>query len=395
MATYPLATLAPVIDSTGITVPTYNDIYQSLIAQFQAIYGSDIYIAADSQDGQWIAIIAKSIFDSNQSAVNVFLSFSPSYAQGAQLSSLVKLNGIARNVATNSTAQGTVTGQAGTVIVDGVVQDADGKLWNLESPITVPISGSVSVTATAQDLGALYAATGSISKIFNPQLGWQTFTNTSASSPGSAVESDAHLRMRQSLSTATPALSTLNSILGAVLNVVGVTRCSIIENDTGVVSADGVPAHSMSVVVEGGSGAAIADAIARRKPPGVQTYGSTSVIVYDQYNLATTINYFVLAVTPIYFAVTIKALSGYVASTGLLIQQALSDFVNALDVGRDVYAAQAQAIASLQSLAVGKTFYVTDFRLGIAATPTGTANIVIPFNYAASGSVANVSITVV
>jgi uncharacterized phage protein gp47/JayE len=395
MATYPLATLAPVIDSTGISAPTYNDIYQSLIAQFQVIYGSDIYIAADSQDGQWIAILAQSIFDSNQVAVSVFLSFSPNYAQGAQLSSLVKLNGLQRNVATNSTAVGTVMGQAGAVITGGVVQDADGNLWNLPSPITIPVSGEVSVTATAQNAGNLYAASGTINKIFNPQLGWQTFSNTAAANPGTAVETDAQLRIRQAISTSTPALSIREAILGSILNIHGVTRALIIDNDTGAIDVNGVPAHSMGIVVEGGSNTDIGAAIAKRKPPGAQTYGTSSVVVYDIYNLPTTINYFILATTNIYFAVTIKALTGYVATTASAIQQALTDFCNGLGVGDDVYATQSQAIAALQNLSVGKTFYITDFRLGTAASPTGTTNLTIAFNYAAKCSNSNTVITVI
>jgi hypothetical protein len=65
MATYPLATLACTIDENGISAPSYADILASLQASFQSIYGSDIYIEADSQDGQWLATIAQIINDGN------------------------------------------------------------------------------------------------------------------------------------------------------------------------------------------------------------------------------------------------------------------------------------------------------------------------------------------
>ena len=391
---YPLPTLAPTIDITGISSPSYNDILQSLITSFKGIYGNDIYVEPDSQDGQWLAVLAQVIYQSNQAAVSCFLAFSPTYSQGTALSSLVKLNGIARKTATNSTAQGHVIGQAGTIISNGVVKDANGNLWSLPSPVTIPIGGSISVTVTAQQVGAFSAPIGTINQIYNPQFGWQSFSNTSAATIGEAVETDAELRLRQTISTATPALSIVEAIAGAVANVNGVQRSIVYENDTGSTDANGIPAHSISVVVLGGTSTDIATAIARRKTPGAQTYGSTTVTVYDSRGLGTAINFYFLTSTPIYFAVTIKALAGYVSTTGDAIKQAIADFVNGLEIGGDVYIAQAQAISALQNSPLGKTFYLTDFRQGLAATPTGTTNLAIAFNVAASCVAANVGLTV-
>lgn len=394
MPNYPLATLAPTVDMTGISAPSYTDIYQSLVASFQAIYGSGIYISPDSQDGQWLAILAKAISDSNQAAVAVFQAFSPTYAQGAALSSLVKLNGLLRSVATNSTAIGTITGVAGTIITNGVVQDANNNLWNLPASVVVPIGGSISVTVTAQKQGNIIAQSGTINKIYTPQLGWQSFASTSDAVPGMPIETDAALRSRQAVSVALPALGIRDAIYSAIGNVVGVTRWAVYENDTGTTDSNGIPAHSIAAVVQGGASGAIGAAIGGKKPPGCQTYGTTPVIVYDSYWLPTTINYFALASVPIYFAVTIKALPGYVSTTGTALVNALVAFVNSLDIGEDVYAAQAQAAASLIASALGQTFYITSFTLGLAPTPVGTANLVIPFNQAASCSSANVGLTV-
>lgn len=392
--TYPLATLAPTIGLTGISIPTYEDVYQSLIASFKAIYGNDIYVAPDSQDGQWIAVLAQAITDSNQAAVACFQAFSPTYAQGTGLSSLVKLNGISRKVATHSTAVGDLGGVAGTTIIGGVVQDAAGNLWDVPSPSVIPLSGTLTVTVTAQKAGSISAIVGSINKIYNPQYGWQSFTNTSAATAGSAVETDAELRRRQAFSSAIPSLSILDGILAGIGNVSGVTRWTVYENDTGTTDANGIPAHSISAVVAGGSSAAIAAAIALRKPPGAQTYGSTTVTVYDAYGLATNINYYTLSTTNIYFDVTIKALTGYVSTTGTALVAALVDFVNALDIGEDVYVSQAQAAASLIGLGIGQTFYITAFKLGTAPAPVGTSNLTIAFNAAAACATANVTLTV-
>lgn len=393
MATYPLATLGPTVSSTGISIPTYNDVYQSLIATFQSIYGSSIYVAPDSQDGQWLAALASAINDSNQAAVMVFQSFSPTYAQGTNLSSLVKINGLSRLVPTKSTAVGTVVGVAGTVISNGSVADTAGNIWNLPATVTIPVGGSTSVTVTAQNAGNISAPAGTINVINTAQYGWQSFVSTSNAVVGTAVETDDALRARQALSVDTQAVGILQGMLGAIANVPGVTRYIAYQNSTNTTDSNGLPAHSVSAVVAGGSSAAIAAAIQSREWPGMTTYGSTSVTVYNSYGDPEVINYYTLATQQIYFAVTIKALPTYVSTTGTLIRNALVNFVNSLDIGEDVYQSQAVAAASLINQAEGGTFYITSLFLGTTAVPTTTTNISIPFNQAGACVIGNITFT--
>lgn len=384
----------PTITAAGISAPTYNDIYQYLIGRFQAIYGEDIYIEPDSQDGQWIAELALAIYNSNAVAVDVFNSFSPAYSQGAQLSALVQLNGIARKVPTRSTAVGQVGGVIGTVITGGVVADTGGNLWDLPASVTIGGSGLETVTVTAQTDGNLTAPIGTITRIYNPQLGWQTFTNTVAAVAGDPVETDAELRQRRAQSVATPSQSIKAGIYAAVANISGVQRLMVYENDTNATDGDGIPAHSICVVAEGGDSTEIATAINNRKSPGVQTYGGTTVSVTDRYGLVTEINFDSLAPTDVYFDITIKALPGYVSTIGDAMKTALADFVNALDIGEDVYVSQASAATSLSGTANGQTFYISDFKLGTSPSPVGTGNIAIAFNAAAICDTANIDITV-
>jgi uncharacterized phage protein gp47/JayE len=394
MATYPLATLAPTVSNTGISAPQYSDIYQSLIATFQNIYGSDIYVAPDSQDGQFLAVIAAAINDSNQAMISVFQGYSPYYAQGTGLSAQVKLNGLTRLTATNSSAVGVVTGVVGTIITNGVVQDAGGNLWSLPTSVTIPTGGSISVTVTAQQPGSISATVGTINQIYNPQVGWQTFSNTSAAVAGQATETDAALRIRQAASVATPALAVRDAIYAAIGAVTGVERYTVYENPTASTDANGVPAHAIACVVEGGSVAAITSAIFLRKPPGIQTYGTTSYTQTSPLGLSSVINYFVLGEVNIYFAVTIKALPGYLSTTTADIISALVAYVKSLVIGESVYVSQTSAIASMIGLPEGQTFYITDFRLGTAASPTGTSNIAIAYNQGANCAASNITVTV-
>ena len=392
--TYPLPTLACTVDSSGISAPSYTDIYLSLIATFQSIYGSDIYIAPDSQDGQWLAFLAKAINDSNQANIATFQAYSPLYAQGTGLSSQVKINGLEREIATNSQSQGNVVGQVGSIITNGVARDQNGNLWNLPASVTIPLSGVISVTVIAQQVGNITAPSGTINIINNPQLGWQSFTSTVDATVGAPVESDGILRQRQSVSTSLPSQSIVEGIGASIGNTVGVKRYFIYENDTSTTDINGIPPHSISAVVDGGASTDIAYALWLKKPPGIQTYGTTSQIVNDQVGLPIIINYFILQDISIYVSLTIKALNSYVAPTGALIISAIVNYLNALAIGTDVYYSQINGAASLIGSGLEETFYITSLTLGTSPSPSGTSNIVIPFNEAAISSTSNVLITV-
>ena len=172
MTTYPLPTLAATITSTGISAPSYADIYQSLQASFQAIYGSDSYIDPDSQDGQMLAIFAQAMNDANNATIAAYNSFSPTTAQGTGLSSNVKINGLKRLVPSNSTVNVTIVGVAGTTITNGIVGDTAGNQWALPASVVVPGGGSIVVTATCTAPGAINAAPATVTSIVTPTQGW-------------------------------------------------------------------------------------------------------------------------------------------------------------------------------------------------------------------------------
>jgi uncharacterized phage protein gp47/JayE len=324
-----------------------------------------------------------------------FQSFSPTYAQGIGLSSVVKINGLQREVPTNSTAVGTVTGVVGTVINNGIVMDSNGNLWDLPASVTIPLSGTLSLTVTAEVAGNITALIGGINIINTPQLGWQSFINTAAASVGNPVETDAQLKVRQTQSTSIAAVGIKTSLYSNIANLPGVSRLFIYENDTDVTDGNGVAANSFDCIVEGGDVQSIVNAIGLLKPPGIKTDGGTSGTYTDVYGLPSTIHFDELTQVPICFAITIKALPGYVSTTATAAMDALAAFVNGLAIGEDVYASQAAAVASLGGIpGIGQSFYIVHFYLDITAVPVASSNITIAFNAAATADVADMTWTV-
>ncbi|KWH34217.1 hypothetical protein WL99_06375 [Burkholderia cepacia] len=390
-----LTTLAPTIDANGITAPTYAEAFAFLQDQFRSIYGADTYLEPDSQDGQLLGVFAKAISDVNSVAIAIYRSFSPATAQGDALSSNVKINGIARKIASYSSADLVLIGQAGKTITNGAAKDTNGVQWMLPATVTIPPSGTITVTATCATIGDVSARAGTINQIATPALGWQSVTNPADAAEGAPVEKDPVLRQRQTVSTALPSLTVLDGIIGAVANVPGVTRYVAYENDTSSTDANGIPSHSISLVVEGGDATAIANAIAAKKTPGAGTFGTTSIVVADIYGRPITISFFRPTGAPIGATVTIKALGGYTTQAGQQIQQAVSDYINGVQIGGGLSGSVewGDALTAANSVGGGVTFKLSGLTL-TGPRGAGTPDVALLFNEAASCTPANVTLVV-
>jgi len=386
---------AATITPTGITAPTYAQVLAYLQTQYQSIYGADIYLEPDSQDGQALAVWALAVSDANAATIAAYLSFSPSTAQYAALSSNVKINGIARAVPSNSQSDVICIGQAGTLITNGIVQDQAGNSWALPASVTIPPAGTITVTATCATVGAVSATAGQINKIITATRGWQSVSNPSDATPGAPVETDPALRARQATSTALPSRTVLEGTIGAVAEVTGVTRYVAYDNSTKVSDANGVPGNSLAMVVEGGDATAIATAIAAQKGPGGGTYGTTTITVLNVYGMPIPISFFRPTYDPIAVAISLKALPGYTSTIGTSVQQAVSDYVNQVAIGGGPSGTVewADALTAANSVPGSSTFKLTALILTGPSGP-GAPDVPLAFNHAASCTPASVVLTV-
>lgn len=382
------------LDDTGLHLPDYPAVLEDLQARVRGVYGDDLYLGDDSPDGQLVAIFARAVFDAYSLAGQVYNSFAPGTAQGAALSRMVPINGIRRDKAGRSTADVRCIGQAGTVIRNGRARDVQGGIWLLPAEVVIPLEGEITVTASAEDEGEIRAGAGEINIIATPCRGWQSVGNPAAAVPGAAVESDARLRARQAVSTALPSLSVFDGTLGAVAAVSGVTRSRGYENDTGAPDDNGIPAHSICLVVEGGNASAIAEAIARKKTPGTGTYGDIAVSVPDAKGVPNVIRFYRPTDKRITARITIKPLAGYLSTTGEAARTAFAEAVNTLGIGEDVLLSRLYPPLIRADLEGQRTFDVVDILLGEGEGDMAVANITIPFNGVAVCDVADVELAV-
>lgn len=391
-----MAYVAPTISSAGLVIPSYTDILNDLLGQYQSIYGQSVYLGVDSADYQWISVVALKLSDTMQALQLAYNARSPLTAIGSDLDSIVKINGIARKTASYSTCLVTISGTTGAVITNGVVKDVNGFLWSLPASATIGAGGSA-ILATCQTSGSINALAGQISLISTPAAGWVSVTNPAPASVGSPIELDSQLRARQSVSVALPSRTMIAGTMAALIATPGVTRYAIDENATSSTNANGTPPHSITCVVENGIATAVAQAIYNNRGIGCGTNGTTTINVTDAYtNAVLPISFDRPTYVPIYVAISVHALTGYTTATTAAISTALVAYLNSLQIGELVVLSELYgAVLTVRPNPDLPMFSIRALTLGTSASPTGTADVTMAFNQVAQGVLANVVLTLV
>lgn len=370
------------LDATGIHVPDLEAVSSWLINEYKNIYGKDVVLTADTQDGQWLGILAQAIHDTMDVSALVYNSFSPSTALGDALDKNVRLNGISRKAPTYSMCDVKLVGAAGTTIRGGTVKDDLNRIWHLPSEVIIPLAGEITVTVIADEAGAWTALPGTINVINTPTRGWQSVSNENEATAGAPVESDAELRRRQAVSVALPSQSVLEGMVGAVATIAGVTRYRAYENDTNQTDSNGLPAHSSCLVVEGGDAAEIAEAIHRHKTLGSGTHGDTAITVEDQYGLNTSIKFQRPTYNRVKIVVTIKPLQGYSNVYASEIKTRLVEYINALGIGESVYLTRLVPPVLACNTSNTDTFDIISVEAALDDDEVGSSNLTVAFDAA-------------
>ena len=392
---------APYIDATGIHVPEYVDFRDKLLSDYRRIMGTDengedIYLGEDTQDYQFISVVSLALNDAAAALVDCYNSRNPDYASGASLDYILPINGIKRNLPTNSKVDLTVTGQAGANMPANLqAKDQNGYIWRIPSVFTYGNDGKAQVPAVCTTAGAIQADAGTITQINTPTAYWYSVTNPLPATPGQNLETDAVARSRRAISIGLPSRSILDGITAALQNISGIGRLKVIENNENETDAHGVPAHSICVVAENGDDSAIAQSILLKKAPGTGTYGDQQITVQDGYGNPKIVRFFRPIQATIYPTITVKALSGWDASMVDAIKAALAAYANSVEIG-GVY--NISYLWSLAFSASGSGIPSLSVQSVVAKKGTAGSNVAseihLGFNEIAVCTPANVSVTV-
>ena len=276
--------------------------------------------------------MAKLLEDVWQQAEGAYNAYSPSNAYGVGLDKVAEINGITRITNLPTSVAITLSGTAGTVVPAGyIVKTVDGLEFATVAVAVIPAI----VTAKCTTQGAIRILANEVHVLTTAIAGLTGATNLEPGITGIVREEDPAFRARRENSTISRGTSSIDAIYEGVKSL-NLPYIAIIENTTSA-TVDGVPANSFLVVVEGGTPAEVSQVIYDNKPQGITSYGSIVTVVNDSKGYPHNIG--ISRPTPIDISVTtsITNLPGASLDSATLVQAAIVDYVNNLNISEDVY----------------------------------------------------------
>lgn len=276
------ATLDP---STGLVAQTAAEVLDELGTAVQTSTGrADLDVSTGSPLGRLLWPVAERTADLQTLMASALWALDPETAGGPLLSVVALLRGTSRLPASASTLTLRAIGTPGTDVSGRSVRSAEGDVWYLADGSVIGLAGFVDATATAADLGPISATEAGPWTILESVAGWSSVTGqTGTLSLGEDEETDPDLRARLAASLS-QARGTEPAIYAAIAQVPGVdaSYLSAWVNRTDTTDAAGLPPHSVELIAEGGTDAAVAEALLRVVPLSAGYYqgpGSTEVTI--------------------------------------------------------------------------------------------------------------------
>ena len=387
------------LDNNGIVVADTADIKETVQNEFLAALGSDLSLEDSTPQGRLIDIETNcrtAVINNNVAVAN---SINFNLSNGITLDAWGANFDLERDPATSSSVIATVTGVAGTVISSGsTAQTQNGDLFYAENNITIPQSGSITATFLSVEKGEIPCPIGSLTKIIDGTLGWETITNLAPATLGTLQQSDASYKQEFYDNGLFSGMSLIEDYDNALMRVDNVISARVIENGlstTKVVDNITLLPHSVYACVDGGNDTDVANALFYRKSAGSNwtgltgqtvtvdvvepTYGDTYQVIFNRPN-------------EIQIYATVSASAGTATSTNLAddIKTAISNYINTHKIGESVSILQlAQAINSaIPGIALNS------IAIGTSSGSQSTANITIHVNQVAKVSAENITVTI-
>ena len=149
-------------------------------------------------------------------------------------------------------------------------------------------------------------------------------------------ETDAAVRSRIVTGLAGNGRTMEENLVAEIKAVPGVQKVALYVNETDAADAKGIPSHSLCAVVQAGSLQKIAEAIFRKKAPGIGTYGTTTKQVVDENGVSHSIAVYRPAASFITFSIEIKTYDGFDDSLLDTIKQAIVSYISGFQIGQSL-----------------------------------------------------------
>lgn len=304
---------------TGLVTQSLEEIITEITGKYQEIYGNDINIDQNTPDGQMINLLAQMKKDILDLLVQYNSNIDVDQVQGIAQQILYKLNGLEIKSYTYSYVNVKVTTSGPTNLQgldnnidnsDGTgytIQDTNGNRWILANSV-INLNGTDEFPFRAAELGGIQCLPNTVTLPETIVSGVVSVTNPAANYiTGDTGESDAEYRQRRNKTVALPSQGFDESIEAQLLNLDTVTQVKVYDNRKSV-EVNGIPAHTIWVIVEGGQNSEIGNIIYANIPPGIPMKGSIEVLVSKSNGELTPVYFDRETAQTLYVKITIKNL---------------------------------------------------------------------------------------
>jgi hypothetical protein len=393
-----MATVIPTFDASGLRTLTLSELRENL--RDSVASHSDLGPNVSTGDHT----IVGNVLDANAIELerlyrlvdDLWAATDPDAAEGVQQDNVNRLRGVVRNPARYSTVTLTLGGTPTLVVPAGSIAGIPngGERWLTDSDATIGGGGTVDVTATAENPGAIDAAIGAITDVVSGPAGWNTVTNAAKANEGEPIETDADYRVRSE--NGTTGSTTEGAIYTRLSELDDVDAVACVSNRGPDTDSYGTPGNTMWIVVypDTANQAAIAATIwgEAGAAGGIGFRGSVTATVTDANGYPTQIAWDWAVAVDAWISVTGTKDSDYPAGGDVLVKSAITAYFATVRVGQDVYPtlvhnAVIDAVPGIKTLTV---------LMKIGGAPGGgdTAPITININqYADLNSTIGVTIT--
>jgi hypothetical protein len=203
---------------------------------------------------------------------------------------------------------------------------------------------------------------------------------------GREIETDPEFRVRQDSVLRSTGSATVEAIRAGLLLEDDVEQAFVIENVEDVISAEGIPPHSVEAVILGGDGQTLADTLwTELVAGGIRTYGNTSYTVTDTMGFDHTVKFSRPDEIALTLTYTLTVDSDLYPSDGDdQVKAAVVAYAETLELGEDAIALQFESVP----LSIAGVIDVTAFTIN-----GGTSNIAISFRQLATADTGDITVT--
>lgn len=326
------------ITGSGITIEQYSDIWNDLVngspgvPGILQIYGAGVNVNQNSPDGQWINNFALTVQDVLQLIVQVYNAKDPDQAIGIDLDTCCSYCGITRmggtytqvyiQVTTNTTLN--LAGQ--NTSTPYTIQDGNSNQYQLISSASL-INGVNTLLFQAVNVGAVQCLANTVTIQVTVTSGVISVNNSlGATVTGLNQETDAQLKQRRQVSVGTPAQGANSGLTGALYTIPGLLQAVVYENTTSSTNGQGVPGHSIWVVVDGGNEAAVANMIYLYRNMGCGMYGNVTTNVTEPNGTLFPISFSYVGMQNLYINLTVISITGGTIDISLVVNYLVANY---------------------------------------------------------------------